>query len=158
MAVINAFLALSRWEKWVYNDHYVIANLYFEIYVDWSQIISPSDVIYDLRTFDLLEQVIFNLYLPFEETCPWWTSEINDWRLVRFWLLQPLRWINYSTFIVIKPDLKVRIKFISFACSAYFNEFVQIPQPKLDLNFLFGCGAFKDLIGGLKESVVLLRQ
>ena len=53
--------------------------MYFEIYgVDCSQIISPSDVIYDLRTFDLLEQMIFNLYLPIGETCPWWTSEIND--------------------------------------------------------------------------------
>ena len=77
--------------------------MYFEIYgVDCSQIISPSDVIYDLRTFDLLEQMIFILYSPIGEICPWWTSEINDWRLVRFWLLQPLRWINHSTLIVIK--------------------------------------------------------
>ena len=77
--------------------------MYFEIYeVDCSQIISPSDVIYNLRTFDLLKQMIFGLYLPIEEACLWWTSKINDRRLVRFRLLQPLRWINHSTLIVIK--------------------------------------------------------
>ena len=116
--------------------------MYFEIYgVDWSQIISTSDVIYDLRTFNLLEQMIFNLHLPIGETCSWWTSEINDCRLVRLWLLQSLRWINHSTLIVIKTDLKVRNKFITFACSAYFKESVR--SPKWDLNFLFGSAAFK---------------
>ena len=130
--------------------------MYFEIYgVYCSQIISTSDVIYDLRTFNLLDQMIFNLYLPIGETCPWWTSEINDCRLVRLWLLQSLRWINHSTLIVIKTDLKVRNKFITFACSAYFKESVQSPQPKWDLNFLFGSAAVKitDLIGEHKESI-----